>query len=76
MISILSTYVSVALAIHSSKVTKNQMNNWPKVVFTGFFGQLVIWFLFTLDEMKQAIHKYICTFFQNLSKYLGHSNNI
>ena len=40
----------------SSRVTKNQMTNLPKLVFSGCFGQLVIWFMVTLDEMNWAVY--------------------
>ena len=34
-----------------SRVTKNQIKIWLKLVFTGF--QLVIWFSITFDEIEQ-----------------------
>ena len=39
----------------SSRMNKNQMTNWDELSFTGCFGQLLIWFLVILDEMKWVL---------------------
>ena len=39
----------------------------PKLVFSGCFGQLVIWFMVILDEMKWAVYvTYLDQKLQNL----------